>query len=667
MARAEGLDGEPSLATELWFTPEIRLAIDLPCLEYMRVEYISQTCPAVRRAELNAQFDRTFPSRPAGKPPRAGSEQVWYVPAHVDVEALTRRIEAVVEGKAKVGSVSATPRTWLHWLLARKHERRGLADVSDEDVCARLPPELFRQLMPFQREAVRFIVAKHGRALLADEMGLGKTVTALAAAHYYRDAWPLLIIVPGSLRTMWADAVTRWLHVPQERINVVWRRSDVADVAMTAHFDVHIISYKLAADLGQERPVDLKVAIADESHMLRNDETARYRAIRPLLERAKHCMLLSGTPAMARPFCLFPQLAILRPDLFANRVAFGNRYCEGRYTKYGYRALGAAHAAELHLLLTETLLIRRRKAAVLADLPPRLRLQVRLPPPDAKHLARLEAVNSRLAVLRDDGDAEATASGAGIIASRVSDLVLQLYNRTAEAKADAVCEYVADLLENGTKVLIFAHHHAMLDRLQDCIQEAAVSGVRIDGRVPAQQRGLLARKFQEDEETRVAILAINVAGIGLTLTAASVVVFAELTWTPGALLQAEDRVHRIGQQAASVNVHYLTMERTIDDRLWPGLWAKLNRLAQALDGVQQAESDRTERLDALLVREHVQLEAAAAAADDDNAPFEVSPEEERVAELAVENVTPLKRSLTMYHLDNGIARGPRKLRRWRTR
>ena len=142
-------------------------------------------------------------------------------------------------------------------------------------------------------------------------------------------------------------------------------------------------------------------------------------------------------------------------------------------------------------------------------------------------------------------------------------LLMQAYQASGIAKASAVCEYVLDWLRgSGTqKVLIFAHHKGVLDSLEVAVaKELKGAGhIRIDGSVSSQDRATRVNKFQTCSKIRVAILSMTAAGVGLTLTAASSVMFAELHWTPGVLAQAEDRCHRIGQRNA-VNVLYLVCE-----------------------------------------------------------------------------------------------------------
>ncbi|PKI43065.1 hypothetical protein CRG98_036544 [Punica granatum] len=123
--------------------------------------------------------------------------------------------------------------------------------------------------------------------------------------------------------------------------------------------------------------------------------------------------------------------------------------------------------------------------------------------------------------------------------------------------------------------MIGAIHHFLLKKKVGCI--------RIDGSTPAVARQSFVTDFQEKDTIKAAVLSIRAGGVGLTLTAASTVIFAELSWTPGDLIQAEDRAHRIGQ-VSSVNVYYLLANDTVDDIIWDVVQSKLENLGQMLDG-----------------------------------------------------------------------------------
>lgn len=136
------------------------------------------------------------------------------------------------------------------------------------------------------------------------------------------------------------------------------------------------------------------------------------------------------------------------------------------------------------------------------------------------------------------------------------------------------------MLECGReKFLVFAHHKLVLDQITSELAKKNVNYIRIDGATPSAERQLLCEKFQLSTKPYVAVLSITAANMGLTLHAADLVIFAELFWNPGVLIQAEDRVHRIGQ-TCNVNIHYLVAKGTADDHLWPLIQEKMNVLEQ---------------------------------------------------------------------------------------
>ena len=160
------------------------------------------------------------------------------------------------------------------------------------------------------------------------------------------------------------------------------------------------------------------------------------------------------------------------------------------------------------------------------------------------------------------------------------------YQKTAEAKLPAMKEYVEDLLEAGHKMLIFAHHQAVLDAFETAFMEKHHRHIRIDGKTPPSGRQELCNSFQQDPSIRIALLSITAASTGLTLTAATTVVFAELFWNPGVMIQAEDRCHRIGQNSR-VQCLYFVATGTLDDLLWKLLEKKFRDLGEFVEGLEK--------------------------------------------------------------------------------
>lgn len=144
---------------------------------------------------------------------------------------------------------------------------------------------------------------------------------------------------------------------------------------------------------------------------------------------------------------------------------------------------------------------------------------------------------------------------------------MHAYRLSGEAKVRGAFEFLDTLIEAGVKFLLFAHHMSVLDMYQKHVMKRKVGFVRIDGRCSGEKRHDMVTKFQNNENIKIAILGIKACSQGLTLTAASTVVFGELTWTPSIMNQAEDRVHRISQ-VNCVTVYYLYGPETIDDHIF---------------------------------------------------------------------------------------------------
>lgn len=139
---------------------------------------------------------------------------------------------------------------------------------------------------------------------------------------------------------------------------------------------------------------------------------------------------------------------------------------------------------------------------------------------------------------------------------------------------------------SGRKFLLFAHHLPMLDVIENELLVQKIRYIRIDGETSTKDRALYVKQFQEDDTVRAAVLSMTCASTGLTLTSASLVVFAELYWNPGTLIQAEDRVHRLGQTAPFVELRYLFCKGTVDDHLWPLIGKKLGVVGSAINGAK---------------------------------------------------------------------------------
>ncbi|GJP85186.1 hypothetical protein CLOP_g15294 [Closterium sp. NIES-67] len=312
---------------------------------------------------------------------------------------------------------------------------RGSArSVLDREMERRLPGQLRRALLPFQREGVKFAVQRGGRCLIADEMGVGKTIQAIAAAAWYMAEGPVLIVCPACLRLQWAEQLERWLpFLRPSQIHVVFgQRDDLVeedpgegspgggtDGSMKGHTDkangpapaVVITSFTMAGRLRRtlmRRRGGWGMVIVDEAHVLRTGrkpyDCLETRVVVDVIRRTKRAILLTGTPSLSRPFDMFNLVDSLWPGLLGmSKYEFARNYCDReRDSKDFSRGI---RLRELHILLSHTVMIRRLKSEVVLQLPPKRRQVIRL---------RLEPVDVALAVQRvaelSGGDAVADAN-----------------------------------------------------------------------------------------------------------------------------------------------------------------------------------------------------------------------------------------------------------------
>ncbi|XP_065053455.1 SWI/SNF-related matrix-associated actin-dependent regulator of chromatin subfamily A-like protein 1 [Rhopilema esculentum] len=432
---------------------------------------------------------------------------------------------------------------------------------------SRIEEPLLKSLFPFQREGVRYGVLNNGRLLIADDMGLGKTIQAISLASYYRSDWPLLVVSPSSVKVAWAKEFEKRLpSLDPFSINVVHTGKDDPCSGL-----INIMSYDLLPKHFEILKVKrFGIIIADESHFIKNSKAARTKAAMDLLKSAARVILLSGTPALSRPIELYTQVCAVNTKLFPGVHVYAHRYCDAKKNRFGWDYSGSSNLEELKIVLENKIMIRRLKSQVLDQLPDKQRKIVMLDPSN---------INSNFAA----NEAKKLERSTGFDRRRA---LLQYFSSSCEAKKKAVLEYVADLLEGEQKFLLFAHHQLMLNSITELLEKKKVSFIRIDGSTNPTMRHELVEKFQNENDCLVAVLSITAASTGLNLTAATAVIFAELYWNPGVLVQAEDRVYRIGQKNA-VTITYLLAENTADDCIWPLVQSKLDVLTSA--GLNQDE------------------------------------------------------------------------------
>jgi len=429
--------------------------------------------------------------------------------------------------------------------------------------------------LPFQVRGVAFVDRHGGRALIGDDPGLGKTYQATGWMKLHPEIRPVVIVCPASVKYGWRRQLRQHGDIrsvvlsgrrPHKLIGNVW----------IVNYDILI--YWLPFLLKQKP----QLAVIDEAHRTKNRKAARTKACRILARRCRYVIGLTGTPIRNRPIEFYPILNMLRPSEYRSVIEFAFAYCDPKpgFRGRGWDFSGASNLDELHDRVSNVM-IRRLKSDVLPDLPKKMRTIL---PVEIDNRREYEAARLNfLQWYRKTKGADATRR---ILPA--SDLVRihTLLRLAGEGKVGVVHQWIVDWLnDTDEKLVVFTRHISVMRRLHSYFPGSAV----IDGSTATSKREHEVDKFQRDHRCRVFLGNIQAAGEGITLTAASTVLFAELGWTPGEREQAEDRVLRIGQTANRIQVIYPIAKETHEERLIEQIERKRRIVSRVVDGMERLD------------------------------------------------------------------------------
>lgn len=422
------------------------------------------------------------------------------------------------------------------------------------------PPEgtFCGTLRDFQKEGLSFLLG-NPRTLLADEMGLGKTVQALACLASTGEL-PALLVVPPHLTRNWASETRRFLRVNGREPRVCTLTGLKPYPLPEA--DVYIIHYLLLRGWKEALPqMGFRAVVFDEIQELRRTGTEKYSAASLLAEACERVIGLSGTPIYNRGAEIWNVVNILDMHCLGDWESFTRQWCDG-YGNHIVRdpALLGAH------LRREGLMLRRTKAEVLRELPPKRRLVQEIDLDDRVYRELMRPVMELLGSL---SALHPEARERALLEEQIGRGERQA---TGVAKAPFVAAFVRALLDNGERVLLFAHHHAVMDAYR--AELSAYRPAFITGRETTQQKDASVARFMGGG-TDLCVISLRSAA-GLNLQRASCVVFGELDWSPAVHSQAEDRAHRIGQED-SILCYYLVAPQGSDRDMQDALGLKVSQ------------------------------------------------------------------------------------------
>ncbi|MFN3655460.1 MAG: DEAD/DEAH box helicase, partial [Candidatus Nitrosotenuis sp.] len=434
-------------------------------------------------------------------------------------------------------------------------------------------------LFNFQREGLDFLIKSSGNALLADDMGLGKSVETLAYLSTEKDAFPVLIVAPLVTLQNWQREIEKFLKRKSRNGRLLENEPPTTTIIRVGKseelgkFDFYIINYELLykryKDLAK---LNLRTIVCDEVQHLRSKTTQKYHAVKKLaaLSSVKYRIGLSGTPIYNRGSEIWPIVDILRPGLLGNFKEFCEYFC---YINEKGKAIVLENKREsLRHMLQKHVMLRRKKSDVLTELKEKVRYKEIIDTDINYYNTELEKIWKKL-------EEERKVAQTAFDASTAYQRAIQSERQAAGiAKLPHVINFVKNIMEIEESVIVFCHHKSIHTLLHQSLAEfkpASIIGGQSD-----KDRQANIDAFQNGE-TKLLIAGLRAGNVGINLTRAHYVIFAELDWSPAIHLQAEDRCIEQGQLVNVLNKGLIEIEKVkLNDKVLThlGNWKKVQKI-----------------------------------------------------------------------------------------
>jgi len=502
--------------------------------------------------------------------------------------------------------------------------------VEDTSNNIEIPKKLIGVIKPYQIEGVKLIEYFKGCALLADEMGLGKTLQALVWIMIHKNVRPVIVVCPSFLKINWELEVLKWMGKQNVQTIYGFRKEDTNYTG-----DIIIINYNILGNLQiqktnskgellfdkKDKPImidipysghvdflkDLnpQILIMDEIHFINNKKTLRASAVDRLSENIPHKIGISGTPIEKRTFDIYNGVRIINKNIFISEWVFKNRYCAPKSNGFAMTYDGATNTKELHAILVQNVMIRRKKKDVLTELPDKEYSFVSLEMDNEKEYN--EAMNDFINYIKKGVEINLRKELRKYFTEdspiEINDYKLKklqdekvktsnalthfeiLKQLAVKGKFKALIEWIENFLESGEKLVLFCEHVQTVEDIANYFKKVSVY---IHGGVSTANRNKAVESFQNDGRIKL-FVGNKGAEVGLTLTASSNIGIVEYPWNPGPLSQRIDRVHRI-TQLKKVMVFNFTALNTVEEVIAKMLHKKQGNIDKVLDGEIQEDT-----------------------------------------------------------------------------
>ncbi len=473
---------------------------------------------------------------------------------------------------------------------------------------------------PYQKEADMFFELCKGNAILGDQPGVGKSVVPMIYA--IRNKLKTLVIVPASLKLNWKNEILKFTNEkcfifkfkPRKKDNIVTYSKEeslfhvINYETLETYFDfdyshkctnynckweeiTNIKKYETCPKCNRLKTIksrthhlisktdktgevlnasDYDLVVLDEAHYIKNSSTIRTQIIKKAFKESSKKILMTGTAIKNRPYEFFNLLNMVDPKEWSNIHNFGIRYCKGHQDDFGHwKYDGYSNLEELYNRIAPYFL-RRLKKDVLKFLPPKTytTIPIELTPDKAREYKQIEEDMLK--------EAEETDTKISHLAR-----IQKLKQFTSHYNAKCSLEFIQNILDGDEKIVVFSQFISTTHMIYEHFKKDAVIFTGQHSMVEKQQA---VDRFMNDPNCKVFAATIGSAGVGLTLTSASCLMFIDLPWEPASKIQAEDRIHRASQTADNIQIIKLICQNTYDVDIDKLITEKEKIISQVLDG-----------------------------------------------------------------------------------
>lgn len=486
----------------------------------------------------------------------------------------------------------------------------------------------FMKIEPYkyQKQAAIFFDACNGRALLGDQPGVGKTAAAMTYACWKNRK--TIIICPANLRLLWRSEILKftnekafvykWKPTKKSGKTNFNKEESLFHIVSYSSLDTYIklmmshtcknvfcgwkekndkkryknktcpncgvravVNSRVTKDmvftkdkLGNNlNPEDYETLIMDEAHYIKNGAADRTKIVKKVFKDVPERLLLTGTAIKSRPYEFFSLLNFLYPEEWTNAHSFGIKYCAAEKNNFGWDYNGASNLDELFERISPFFL-RRLKKDVLQELPPKTYTSI---PIELSDIEMRDYKKIKKGIVEEHNNDDVNVDNRMNHLSRIQ----KLKQFTSDLKMKRAFDFIKDIIDGGEKVVAFSHYKKISYDIGEKFKDVSVV---FNGDKNIEQKDKAVEEFMNNKNIKVFSGTIGAAGIGITLTSASIAIFIDQPWTSADREQAEDRIHRVSSTSDKIQIIRLICQDTIDEDIDNLLNQKSSILSKVLDG-----------------------------------------------------------------------------------